>query len=145
VHWRAQAAGVALKFPPGHPFNPLAALRLSIALGNRAEVIDAIFDHLWIDGLPGDSAAALAPLGERFDVDVAAAIADPGVKDTLKRNTDAAIAAGLFGVPTLALGADLFWGDDATEMALAVAEGRLDLGAGELGRIADLPEAARRI
>lgn len=145
VHWRAQQAGIPLKFPPGHPFNPLAALRLSIALDNRTEVIDAIFDHVWIDGLPGDSAAALAPLGARFGIDVAAAIADPEVKETLKRNTDAALAAGLFGVPTLALGADLYWGDDATEMALAVAEGRLDLDAGELGRIGKIPETARRI
>ena len=144
VHWRAQQAGIALKFPPGHPFNPLAALRLSIALGNRDDVVDAIFDHLWIEGRPGDSAEALAPIGARFEVDVAAAIAEPAVKDALKRNTERAIAAGVFGVPTLALGPDLFWGDDATEMALAVAEGRLDLAAGELGRITDLPETARR-
>ena len=28
VHWQARRAGVPLRFPPAHPFNPMAALRL---------------------------------------------------------------------------------------------------------------------
>ena len=144
VIWRARREGIALRFPPGHPFNPLAALRLSIALGNRREAIDAIFDHVWIEGRAADSAEALAPVGARFGVDVATAISDAAVKDTLKRNTEAAIAAGVFGVPTLAFGDALFWGDDATAMAADYARGALDLDDPEYARIATLPESARR-
>ena len=144
VLWRARRDGVALRFPPAHPFNPLAALRLSIALGNRTEAIDAIFDHLWVEGRAGDGAEALAPVAARFGIDAAAALADPAVKDTLKRNTEGALAAGLFGVPTLAFGDALFWGEDATAMALDYAEGRLDLAEAEFARIATLPEAATR-
>ena len=144
VIWRARREGIALKFPPAHPFNPLPLLRLSIALGNRPDVIDALFDHLWIEGRVADSAEALEPVARRFGVDAANVIGDPAVKDALKRNTEAAIAAGVFGVPTLAFGDALFWGDDATDMALDYAEGRLDLGDRELARISDLPATARR-
>ena len=144
VIWRARREGIALRFPPGHPFNPLAALRLSIALGNRPEAIDAIFDHVWIEGRAADRAEALAPIGARFGVEVASAIAEPAVKDTLKRNTEGAIAAGVFGVPTLALDDFLFWGDDATAMAADYVAGRLDLGDAEYGRISALPESASR-
>ena len=48
----------------------------------------------------------------------AARIAAPEVKDELRRNTDEAIARGVFGVPTLAIGDELFWGADATAMAV---------------------------
>ncbi len=145
VMWRARRDGIALTFPPAHPYNPLPALRLSLALGNRPEAISAIFDHLWIDGRAGDSAEALAPVGAKLGVaDVAAAIAVPAVKDALKRNTEGAIAAGVFGVPTLAFGDAQFWGDDATAMALDYAERRLDLDAPEYARIATLPATAAR-
>ena len=33
VQWQADRAGIALRFPPAHPFNPLAALRLCVAAG----------------------------------------------------------------------------------------------------------------
>ena len=33
VAWQARREGVTLRFPPAHPFNPLAALRLCIAAG----------------------------------------------------------------------------------------------------------------
>ena len=36
------------------------------------------------------------------------------MKTTLRTNTEAAIARGVFGVPTLAIGDALFWGADAT-------------------------------
>ena len=33
AQWRADRAGIPMTFPPAHPFNPLAALRLCIAAG----------------------------------------------------------------------------------------------------------------
>ena len=43
-------------------------------------------------------------------------IASADVKDGLRANTEAAIARGVFGVPTLAIGEDLFWGFDTLGM-----------------------------
>ena len=76
--------------------------------------------------------------------DADARIAEPAIKDALRRETDAAIARGVFGVPTIAAGSELFWGVDATDMALAYmrAGGRYDDP--EYARVAALPAAAMR-
>ena len=50
VQWLARHHGIALKFPPAHPFNPLRALRLAIALDCRRDAIVAIFRFIWRDG-----------------------------------------------------------------------------------------------
>lgn len=123
VLWTAAQEQVALRFPPAHPFNPLPALRLCIAAGSTCAAVDLIFDCIWQQGRAADDATALAGLAERLGVrDPAAAISALEVKETLRRNTDAAIAAGVFGVPTLAINGELFWGNDAHPLMAAVLE-----------------------
>ena len=51
--------------------------------------------------------------------DVEAAIQDPSIKQALRSATDAAHERGVFGVPTVAVGDELFWGDDRLEDAAA--------------------------
>ena len=144
VDWRARRDGVPLKFPPAHPFNPLPALRLSVALGNTDEAIDALFAHLWQHGGAADS-ASLAPVAAAFGIDdVAQAIDDRAVKSTLRDNTERAIASGVFGVPTLEVDGEMFWGDDATEMALAHLDGTLVGDRDEWARLSDLPVGVSR-
>lgn len=117
VQWQADRLGIPLCCPPAHPFNPLPALRLSIALGNRDEAIDAIFTHIWAEGRSAHQISDLAPLAERFAItDLAERLADPVVKAELRSNTEQAIAAGVFGVPTVQIEKQLFWGLDATAM-----------------------------
>lgn len=145
VQWRAQAEGVPLIFPPAHPFNPIAALRLCIAAGTTTKAIDAVFNHLWRDGLAGTTAQELQPVATALGIDDApAALADPVVKDALRANTDAALAAGVFGVPSLQVGQDLFWGNDAHDLMLAVLADPAMLQRGTMGRLGDLPEGVRR-
>ena len=143
VLWQARQAGVPLRFPPAHPFNPVAALRACIAAGATPAVIDAVFDWLWAHGHAGDSAQALAPLLPRLGLD-ADALATPQVKAALRANTDAALAAGVFGVPTLQVGDALFWGNDAHAFALAVLEDPSLLEDPEMRRVDTLPAAATR-
>ncbi len=52
------------------------------------------------------------------------ALGDPGIKATLRTATDAAYERGVFGVPTLAVGDELFWGDDRLEDAAAYLDTR---------------------
>ena len=118
VAWLAQRLGVPLKFPPAHPFNPIAALRLCVAAGSTPAAIEAIFAWIWRDGRAGDSVEALAPLAHALGVD-AAAWSDPAVKSQLRANYDEALARGVFGVPTLEVDGELFWGQDAHDFALA--------------------------
>lgn len=121
VLWQARQQGRPLVFPPTHPFNPIPALRLCVAAGATPEVIDAIFRWLWVDGRAGDSVEALAPLAAQLGIaDVGTALASAEVKDTLRGNFDDAVAAQVFGVPTLVINGEIFWGNDAVDFALAV-------------------------
>jgi 2-hydroxychromene-2-carboxylate isomerase len=61
-------------------------------------------------------AAAAADAGLRAD-ELAAAIADPAVKDDLRARTEAALALGVRGVPTLRASERLLYGDDRLEEA----------------------------
>ena len=41
-----------------------------------------------------------------------AAASTPAAKQRIRDNTDAAIASGIFGVPTILIDGELFWGND---------------------------------
>lgn len=143
--WTAQAEGTPLRFPPGHPFNPLSALRLCLAAGGSVQAVDVLFDWIWRDGNAADSAEALREPAARLGIeDVASATAAPAVKEQLRRNTEAAIAAGVFGVPTLAIDDELFWGNDAHPLMAAVLADPALLQQPEWQRLAELPAAVQR-
>lgn len=143
VLWQAQRDGVTLRFPPAHPFNPLHALRLCIAAGNTRQAINAVFNWIWAEGHAGDSVEALAPLRERLGIDEAALSSD-AVKATLRANTQRALDARVFGVPTLEIGDALFWGNDAHDFALAVLRDPSLLDSQEMQRLASLPVGIAR-
>ncbi len=143
--WTAQAEGTPLRFPPGHPFNPLAVLRLCLAAGGSAQAVDVLFDWIWRDGNSADSAQALREPAQRLGVDdVEAALADPAIKEQLRRNTDAAIEGGVFGVPTLSIDGELFWGNDAHPMMAAVLANPGLLQQPEWQHVITLPVAVQR-
>lgn len=119
VLWRAQRMGIPLRFPPVHPFNPLAALRLIVAAGSDRRAVGTVLDAVFRDGRDLADAAVIADLARTLGVaEPARAVSDPAVKQRLRDNTDWAIAHGVFGVPTLVIGEELFWGHDAFGMAL---------------------------
>jgi 2-hydroxychromene-2-carboxylate isomerase len=143
--WQAAQMGIPLRFPPEHPFNPLPLLRLAVACDSTAAAVHRIFRFVWRDGrlpdLPIEWAELVADLGlaraeER--------IASREVKDELRRNTDEAIERGVFGVPTLYLGGEIFWGADATAMAGDFAAAGCRWTEPEYARVADLPVGAAR-
>jgi 2-hydroxychromene-2-carboxylate isomerase len=144
VLWKSRQAGTPLRFPPAHPFNPMLALRLCVALGATPAAIDAIFDWIWKRGLAADSLEAIAPLARELGVGDLAELSRQDVKDTLRANYDAALAAGVFGVPTLCIEGELFWGDDAFDFAAAVLDDPGLLDDAEMRRVVDLPVAIQR-
>lgn len=145
VQWQAERANIPLRFPPAHPFNPLAALRLCVAAGATWESIEAIFAHIWRDGRDGSAAAGLADIGRTFGIDnVEIATNAATVKTQLRANTEAAIAAGVFGVPTLRSGGELFWGNDATPMIEDWLAHPHRFSGSEHQRIATLPIGVQR-
>jgi 2-hydroxychromene-2-carboxylate isomerase len=145
VQWQAGQAGTILRFPPQHPFNPLAALRLCIAAGTSWRAIETIFDHLWHEGKAGATADDLASVARALGIgDAEAAINDAGIKNSLRANTEQAIAAGVFGVPTLEIGGEIFWGNDATPMIEDWLAHPRRFDTDEYRRIADLPFGIER-
>jgi 2-hydroxychromene-2-carboxylate isomerase len=143
VLWQAREAGVPLRFPPKHPFNPLPALRLCIAAGATPASIDAIFDWIWVQGRAADSSEALAPVREALGLP--AGVAESAEAKAMLRNcTEIALTAGVFGVPTLALGDALFWGNDAHAFAVAALRDPTLLDDPEMRRIADLQVGVQR-
>lgn len=116
--WTAQRIGVPFTMPPRHPFNPLSALRLLIARGARRDDIARAYAFIWAQGR--DPEAEFPALAAALGVaDPAPRIADPAVKARLAANTDAAIAAGAWGVPTIAVRDQLFWGLDTLDWLAA--------------------------
>jgi 2-hydroxychromene-2-carboxylate isomerase len=145
VVWRARREGTPLRFPPAHPFNSLRMLRLAVAAGSTARSVQAIFDYAWRDGhLPDDEPAWQAFLSE---TDLGAANARTGdveVKRQLRANTDAAIAAGVFGVPSCVVDGEIFWGSDVTDMVLEYCRDPSLLDDPEMRRVGTLPVGATR-
>ncbi|MGI9218445.1 MAG: 2-hydroxychromene-2-carboxylate isomerase, partial [Hydrogenophaga sp.] len=142
VRWLAHHHGVRLDLPAAHPFNPLALLRLGLATAIAIDaatddapgttnryVTEQLFHHVWHGGAEATDPARLAALQALLQDHMAQRQrpwVEPDsdtVKQRLRDNTDAALAAGVFGVPTLACGGHLFWGQDALPMLRAYLEG----------------------
>lgn len=93
----ARHFAVPLVPPPAHPFNPLRALRIASV---DPDTIDAFFTATWATGAGIDTVLA----GRE--------VTDAG-KAKLRASTDAAIAEGMFGVPTMLIDDQMFWGCDS--------------------------------
>jgi len=123
----ARKDGVPLSYGPGFPINTLPLMRAAIGLQLRkperfAPFVDAMYDAMF--GNPRDMrdekvvAEVLTAAG--FEpAQIMALAADPGVKQALIRNTEEAVARGVFGAPTFFVGGEMFWGQDRMD---AVAE-----------------------
>lgn len=85
----------------------LAAMRVAFRDGRDLAEPDAILAAAAEAGLDGP--ALLAAAGE------------PGVKAALRTRTEAAIGLGVIGVPTVVVGAEVFWGDDRLDDAATAA------------------------
>jgi 2-hydroxychromene-2-carboxylate isomerase len=128
VLWLAHSRGIPLQMPASHPFNPLALLRLALACSSDAEpaspnryVCETIFRHVWRGGHEAVDPARLQALAGALAP--RRALDGDEVKSQLRRNTDEAIALGVFGVPAFVVDGRLFWGLDALPMLRACLEG----------------------
>lgn len=140
TQFQADQAGMPFRFPPRHPFRSLEALRLLTALRGDRAAVQAAFAFIWGEGRdPHEEAATL-----RARLPPVTEEALLTAKDELRAATDAAIAAGAFGVPTLAIGEELFWGADAMPMAEAFLADPALFQRGEMARLATLPTGIER-
>jgi 2-hydroxychromene-2-carboxylate isomerase len=141
--WWARSLGIPFRFPASHPFNPLHHLRLAIAAGTTPDSVGRIFDAIWTTGAEAADPEAFAALAQSLGVD-AARLGAPEVKDALRRNTDEAVARGVFGVPTWEVAGELFWGADAIGFVNAFLADPAALRNDEMRRVDGLPVGAAR-
>lgn len=146
VLWLAHAHGIPLQLPAAHPFNPLGVLRLALACGQgglvNRYVAETVFRHVWRGGADAADAQRLAELQALLQPQRDAAGED--VKAELKANTDAAVARGVFGVPTFEVDGRLFWGFDALPMLREYLEGHAWFAGGAWEHAAALPMGKTR-
>jgi 2-hydroxychromene-2-carboxylate isomerase len=114
IAWLAHQHGIELRMPAVHPFNPLPLLRLAAAAGPNRRVVEAVMRHVWRGGGDASDPSRLDALAQ--ELSPARDPASPEVKAELRATTDAAIARGIFGVPTFEVDGRLFWGFDALPM-----------------------------
>ena len=107
---------------PQFPFNSITLQRMLFAAdqdGRGVQFVEGLLRPLWEDGLditsPEAIGAALTAAG--FDAgDLFARAQTDGVKQGLVANTDAVVARGAFGIPTMFVGAkgegEMFFGKE---------------------------------
>ena len=114
----AKQYGVRMQIPQVFPASTIKALRAVIAAdraGKGREAMRALFDTYWVEGndLSNPEVVERALTAAGLDGKaLLAATEDQDVKDALRRNTDLALARGVFGVPTIFVGERSFWGND---------------------------------
>jgi 2-hydroxychromene-2-carboxylate isomerase len=107
-----------LNAPAYHPFNPLLSLRVSslpLPSEQKLKLIDALFSAVWSRALHIAEPPVVEQIAGEAGLDGAALIEQASqaeCKAQLRNQTDRAIADGVFGVPTMAVGTELFWGYD---------------------------------
>ena len=108
----------AFRFNPHFPVNTLTVMRGLIA-AQRKEVggryVEVVLKALWEDGRKMDDAEVIAAVLKDAGLDAKAILEgtqDPEVKAELAANTSAAVARGVFGIPTFFVGEEMFFGKE---------------------------------
>lgn len=133
----ARQHGFELRGPEFHPFNSLSALRLSleeVCGSNQQKIVSAIFEAGWSHGKDIGNINELISILDSSGVDGAALsvqIEKPCIKEVLKQETDHAIELGVFGIPTMIIDDQLFWGNDQFDDMSLYLEGNDVLDAGK--------------
>jgi 2-hydroxychromene-2-carboxylate isomerase len=112
-----------IAWPPGWPLDGLAAMRACVWAERHGALdpfVDAVFAHEFGRGEDTSGAPALAAIAGEVGLpagELEAAIASRPIKDRLRELTEAAWARGVRGVPSVAVGATVIYGDDQLEQA----------------------------
>ena len=128
VEARAERYGLPpVRWPEGWPNNTLKAMRAATFAQQAGRAVAfslAAFRQAFAGGKDlseVDNVLIAAAACELHPNAVLKGIETQSVKDRLKAATQEAIDRGVQGVPTIAVGDELFWGDDRLEEAAAAA------------------------
>jgi 2-hydroxychromene-2-carboxylate isomerase len=122
---RASAYGLPpIRWPEGWPGNYLYAMRVATyakEIGRAVAFSLAAFRQAFVAGRDlsqPDNVLIAAAAAEMHPRAVTAAVERRSLKDALRAATDRAAERGVFGVPTIVVGEEAYWGDDRLEEAV---------------------------
>ncbi|GAB4224430.1 MAG: 2-hydroxychromene-2-carboxylate isomerase [Kiloniellaceae bacterium] len=119
----ARLLGIPFKLPEKFPFMSVAACRAFYWLQDRdpagaVALAKALYRAAFAEGRPIDAAEGVVKVAAAAGVDaeaLAAALADPAVKQRLREEVERAISEGVFGSPLFVVDGEPFWGHDRLE------------------------------
>jgi len=151
---KAALSGVPLNPPAFHPFNPLLALRVTSLARDLDEcdaLIGRLFEAVWVRGEHVSEPEIVERAARDVGLDGAAlvaAAAESEAKTRLREQTDDAIAHGVFGVPSMEVNGEVFWGYDDLpylELHMAGEDPLAQTSWGKSDMTAPRPSAMRRV
>lgn len=127
---RARAYGLGeMRWPATWPTNDLTAARGMVFAAFKGVLEEFAVATMRLEFLEGgnvEERETVLEAGRRVGLDggeLESALGAEEVKGALRAATDEAYAKGVIGVPTVAVGEELFWGDDRLEEAALAARG----------------------
>lgn len=114
----ARHALTRFRMNPHFPVNTLQLMRGLVAAqkaGAGERYVEAGLAGMWEEGRKMDDPAVLGEVLSAAGLDAGALLAatgDPAIKAELAANTEAAVARGVFGIPTFFVDAEMWFGKD---------------------------------
>ncbi|WP_298848277.1 2-hydroxychromene-2-carboxylate isomerase [uncultured Ruegeria sp.] len=119
LHRFARRRGLSFHMSPHFPINTKFAMRgAHFASGKSWEnkYVNAVFDAIWVHGQKADELAVLTDILQENELPVRKlreAMTSPDIKQELKDQTKAFVRRGVFGVPSLFAGSEMFFGKNS--------------------------------
>jgi 2-hydroxychromene-2-carboxylate isomerase len=121
---RAKTYGLGpIRWPEPWPTSDLLVARAMVYAESRGTLERFALSAMRLCFLEGQDLGEMESVlasGERVGINRAeleTALAGQEIKDRLRAQTDEVLALGVFGVPTVVVGTELFWGDDRLDDA----------------------------
>lgn len=137
-----------IKFPPSHPFNPLPALRATCFMEGHEKYFDFIsdlFNICWKDGKDLSDLTLISHVLRKYGTENGAEkVQEIEIKENLKDKTNQALLKGIFGVPSMVINEEIFWGNDRFGFLEDYLSGKDDIDEKELEIALKIPRGIDR-
>jgi 2-hydroxychromene-2-carboxylate isomerase len=133
----ARTLELPFRMPPTHPFNPLLPLRCVTAVEeisadcekDQFRFARELLKSCWGMGQDISKEDVIIKVAQKCLLDGPKLVqlsSSPQIKEKLRRNTEQAIQAGVFGVPTAVIDGNIFWGSDRVDHLNCYLDGSFD-------------------
>lgn len=129
LHRFARMRGLSFHMSPHFPVNTKLAMRGAVFASGKSwenRYIKAVFEAIWVHGQKVDDLGVLSEILQENELPVRKireAMFSPEVKQHLKDQTKAVVKRGVFGVPSMFVGSEMFFGKNSmADLALELSK-----------------------